>query len=68
MVLVTDEEMLAAVRRLILDEHVVAEPAGAATTAALLKAGKEFSGKKVVLVVTGANLTPAHLRMAMQSD
>lgn len=61
--LVTDDEMLRAIRRLLLDEHVVAEPAGAAATAALLESGRAFAGKKIVLLVTGANLTPAILQL-----
>src|SRR5246127_293565 len=60
--LVTDDEMLHAIAFLLLNEHTVAEPAGAASTAALLKAKKEFAGKNVVLVVTGANIAPDVLR------
>ncbi len=64
MVLVSEEELLDAVRRLEQDEHITAEPAGAATTAALLKAGKRFFQKKVVLLVTGSNLSPDCRRRA----
>ena len=60
--LVTDEEMLGAIRRLLLSEHVLAEPAGAAATAALLQERKNLAGKKIVLLVTGANLSPEVLR------
>jgi threonine dehydratase len=63
---VSEEEMLAAVRKLILDEHVVAEPAGAAATAALLKSGGKFAGKTVVLLVTGANIPEGVLLRALQ--
>lgn len=62
MVLVSDDEILDAVARLLWDEHVVAEPAGAAATAALLKAGRRCEGKCVVLLVTGANIPPDMLR------
>jgi threonine dehydratase len=65
--LVTEEEMLRAIGFLLLNEHTVAEPAGAASTAALLKSGKEFARKNVVLVVTGANIAPDILRRAVQS-
>jgi threonine dehydratase len=58
-VLVTDEQMLAAMRHLLLEEHVVAEPAGAAATAAALAAGS--LDQPAVLLVSGANLSPAHL-------
>src|SRR5262245_41960552 len=37
-VLVTEDQMLDAIRHLALNEHTIAEPAGAATTAALLQA------------------------------
>ena len=62
-VLVSDEEMLQAIGRLLIDEHVVAEPAGAAATAAFLKFP---SGEKrnVVLLVTGANISTEVLRRA----
>jgi threonine dehydratase len=49
-----------------LDEHVVAEPSGAAATAALLKAGGAFAGKTVVLLVTGANIPEELLLRALQ--
>jgi threonine dehydratase len=58
--------MLAVVRKLILEEHVVAEPAGAAATAALLKSGGKFAGKTVVLLVTGANIPEDVLLRALQ--
>jgi threonine dehydratase len=61
-VLVTEEQLLEAVRRLILDEHVVAEPAGAAATAAALLLAP-LAGPTVVLV-TGANLSGHALRLA----
>jgi threonine dehydratase len=64
-VLVSEEEMLSAVRRLLLEEHVVAEPAGAATTAALLKSAAKCTGQTVALVVTGSNISEEVLRRAM---
>lgn len=54
-VLVSEEELLAAVRRLLIDEHVVAEPAGAAALAGLLASGP--GAGETVLPVTGANLS-----------
>jgi threonine dehydratase len=64
-VLVDEEEMLGAMRQLILREHVIAEPAGAATTAAFLKREAEFAGKRVVLVVSGGNVTEELLVRAL---
>jgi threonine dehydratase len=56
-VLVTDDEMLAAIRHLALEEHIIAEPAGAAATAALLQ-GRAQCGRHTILLVTGANVAP----------
>lgn len=62
--LVSEEEILRAVARLILEEHIVAEPSGVASTAGLLQFPAAYAGKNVVLLVTGANLTPGYLRLA----
>ena len=63
--LVSEEEMLSAIAFLLINEHTVAEPAGAASTAALLKSGKEFADKNVALLVSGANIAPDVLRRAV---
>src|SRR5580692_4421743 len=62
-VLVSEEQMLRAIEILLVEEHVLAEPAGAASTAALLNAGADF-GDSVVLVVSGANISRDVLRRA----
>lgn len=54
--LVSEEEFLRAIGVLLLDEHVVAEAAGAAATAAFLQDTASYEGKNVVLLVTGANV------------
>jgi len=64
MVLVGEEEMLSAIRHLLFEEHIVAEPSGAATTAALMQSG-EKRGTKIVALVTGANITPDVLRKSV---
>jgi threonine dehydratase len=56
MQLVTDEEMLEAVRWLWIEEHIEAEPAGAASTAALLRRKPKNSSESVVAIVTGCNI------------
>jgi threonine dehydratase len=61
-VLVTEEQMLDAVRRLYLDEGVLAEPSGAATTAAWLQQ-PPVSGR-AVLLVTGGNISDAFRKQA----
>ena len=53
--LVSEDEMIEAIRRLYRDEGVVAEPAGAAATAAFLK--DTAPNGPVALLVTGGNLT-----------
>jgi len=56
-VLVSEDEMRRAIRHLALHERIVAEPSGAAATAALL-AGRATLGSHVVLLMTGANIPP----------
>jgi len=63
-VLVSEEQMLRVIETLLVEEHVLAEPAGAASTAALLKSGTGH-GDDVVLVVSGANISREVLRRAV---
>jgi len=53
--LVKEEQMLDAIRRLRLDEGVLAEPAGAAVVAAYLNSGARTG--QTVLLVTGRNIS-----------
>ena len=62
--LVSEQQMLAAIRHLLFEEHVLAEPSGAATTAALLQHAHP-EGKNVVLIVSGANIPHDMLRLAV---
>jgi threonine dehydratase len=55
---VTDDDLWAAMRFLLHEERLVAEPAGAAGVAALLKYGAAGLGRVMVLV-TGANIADA---------
>ena len=64
--LVSDEQLLRAIETLLLEEHVLAEPAGAASTAALLN-GNDDSGDHVALVVSGANISREVLKQAVGS-
>jgi threonine dehydratase len=59
--LVSEGEMLGAIGRLLMAEHVVAEPAGAAASAAFLKSPQD-DGRTVALLVTGANLSAETLK------
>jgi threonine dehydratase len=63
-VLVSEEQMLRAIETLLLDEHVLAEPAGAASTAALLQRCSDCRDH-VVLVVSGANISREVLKRAV---
>lgn len=65
--LVSDEKILSAVRHLLFEEHLVSEPAGAATSAAIL-ANPNISGENIVLLVTGANIRPEVLQQAVCSE
>jgi threonine dehydratase len=61
--LVSEEQMLRAIGTLLLEEHALAEPAGAASTAALLQSCSGC-GDHVVLVVSGANISRKVLKRA----
>ncbi len=60
-VLVSEDDLLDAVAWLILEEHVVAEPSGAAAVAAALALGRSALPGPAVLLVTGANLSESVL-------
>lgn len=60
--LVSEDELLGAVRTLLFDEHLVAEPAAAAATAAYLQNPTAYAGRSVVLIVTGSNIPHELLR------
>lgn len=62
--LVTEDQMLAAVRHLLLEEHVLAEPSGAAAAAALLEHRDPLS-RNIVLIVSGSNIAPDVLHRAL---
>jgi len=55
-VAVSEQEMIAAIRHLHEREQVIAEPAGAAATAALLK--QPTADRTIVALVTGGNIAP----------
>jgi threonine dehydratase len=62
-VLVSEDDLLEAIGVLLMSEHVVAEPAGAAAAAACMKQ-LPASGSTVVLV-TGGNIAPDVLKRAV---
>lgn len=66
-VLVEDVALEEAVRLLLVHSHNLVEEAGAASLAAALSLGKQVSGKKVVLVVSGGNLSINRLAHILRS-
>ena len=60
--LVADQAIGAAVVELLEQAHLLVEPAGAAPLAAALQARDRLHGRRVVLVLSGANITLAQLR------
>jgi threonine dehydratase len=61
-VLVTDEEIKKAILLLIEKTHNLVEAAGAAPLAALIKVQENLRGKKVAIVMSGGNISPAQLK------
>ncbi len=55
-IVVEEEDIAEAVRHLILEEKIIAEPAGAIGVGAIKKNPEIFRGKKVAAVLTGGNI------------
>jgi threonine dehydratase len=64
--LVTETQMVGAIRHLLTEEHLVAEPAGAATTAACIADSLAATRGALVLLLTGANISEPVLREAVE--
>jgi threonine dehydratase len=60
-VLVTEEEILAAMRLLMATEHWLVEGAAGVAFAAFLKESARYRGKRAAVVLCGRNLSPAVL-------
>jgi len=58
---VTEDEILAAVTTLALQSRLIAEPSGAATTAAYLARAADLPAGRTVAVLSGGNIDPALL-------
>lgn len=54
--LVSEDELVHGIRTLLFEEHLVAEAAGAAATAAYLQNRTSYAGLSVVLLVTGSTI------------
>ncbi len=64
----SDEQLLAGVRTLIECAHVLVEPAGAAGLAAAWAGRGALTGKRIVLILTGANITEDQLAAALSGE
>ena len=60
--LVSDAELLAAIRLLLETTHQVAEGAGAAAVAGAVQRREDWRGKRVGMVLSGGNITMGQLR------
>ena len=65
-VLVSDEEMSKAVSMYLDMSHTLAEHSGAASLAAAVKIKERLHGKKVVLVLSGGNISIEQLKKIME--
>jgi threonine dehydratase len=68
MVLVDDEDLRVAIRRLLADDAVLAEGAAATSVAAALQLDDELARKTVVLPISGSNLSIAKLQEILAVD
>jgi threonine dehydratase len=64
--LVDEDEMLRAIRFLLESEHLLAEPAGAAALAALLYGYRPLPNERVVVILSGANVSREVLLTALR--
>lgn len=65
--LVEDADLLAGVHTLAQSAHVLVEPAGAAALAGAWQKRAELRGRRIVLVLSGANVTDSQLRQSMDA-
>jgi threonine dehydratase len=61
-VLVTDDQIMAAMREILLSAKLLAEGGGAAATAAVLTGKLPVDGRRVVAVLSGGNVDPARIK------
>lgn len=66
--LATDEELLRATHSLLTLAHILVEPAGAASLAGACQHPELVKNKRVVFILTGANITPEILNIALNLD
>jgi threonine dehydratase len=67
-VLVSEDEIAAAMRLIIDRHHMLIEGAAGVPVAALLKEKASFAGKRVAVVLCGANISPETLCRVLQNS
>jgi len=67
-VLVSDDQIAAAIRLLFETTRQVAEGAGAAAVAAVMTRRDEFAGKHVGLILSGGNITTEQFRRILNCE
>jgi len=65
--LVDDAELFVAVRHYLERAKTSAEPAGAASLAAALRMRERLAGRRIALILSGGNISPAEMRRALDS-
>lgn len=65
--LVDDDAIRAAQWTLLTDAHTLAEGAGAASLAAVLQQPQSFAGKRIGLICSGGNASPAEVRAVVDA-
>ena len=67
-VLVTDEEIMAAMREILFSAKLLAEGGGAAATAAIVSGKLKLEGRRVVAVMSGGNVDPTRVKEVLGRD
>ena len=65
-ILVSEDEMNCAIVTHLEQTHNLVEHAGAASLAGAMKIKDRLAGKKVVLILSGGNLSLEHLKIALK--
>jgi threonine dehydratase len=65
---VSEGDLAAAITGLVESEHLIAEGAGAAATAALVGARVDVRGRHVGVIVSGSNIDRTRLQSILGSD
>ncbi|HWC45890.1 MAG TPA: threonine/serine dehydratase [Casimicrobiaceae bacterium] len=67
-VLVTDDEIMQAMREILFSAKLLAEGGGAAATAAILSGKLKLDGRRVVAVLSGGNVDPTRVQEVLRAE